>query len=161
MPYNFVFTMTNEETIKKWEDQGFLEDLTEEQKEPIALSFEKLYMFIDDLDVHKRFNHADLQELLDLGLAMFLDIKREHLDYEFNFDDVYRTFINTKIKDLVKDNIFSKDYGENEVYLFIRYYIVPDEGAAINKKMNIDVELELLNLLTQHYKEKYVEPQYE
>ena len=91
---------------------------------------------------------------------MVLDIKKEHLDYEFNLDDIYRTFINTKIKDLVPNNVLSKDYGENEVYLFIRYYIVVDNGEAISKKIGTDAEMELLSLLTQHYRETYVEPSY-
>lgn len=147
--------MSNEELLKKWEDMGFLEDLEDNQKLPISLAYEKFYLFIKDLDDNQRFNHGDLQELNDIGLAIILDCMKDNLDYQINTDDFYRIFFNTKVKDLGESPI-KEDYGEFQPYLIIRYYILPDNGEEINNKFNIDIEVLLYELMLNYFKQNYM-----
>lgn len=148
--------MTNKETIKKWEDMGFLEGLVKNQKLPISLALEKFFLFIKDLDDNKRFNHGDLQELSDLGIAMIVECLKENLDHQIDTDNIFKMFFNTNIKQF-DENVLTSEYGDLPLYLFIRYHIVPDEGVAINTKHGFNIEEILRDLMIEYYTKKYIQ----
>lgn len=141
--------------VVKWEGMGFLEDIEELKKKPVAQTLEKLYLFIKDLDDNKRFNHGDLQELMDIGSAMFVEIIEEYPTYELNTDDLFRTFFNTKLK-FMADNTLTKNYGEFAAYKFIRYYVIGDNGFQVKEVLGLDAEGTLAEMLTDYFKRAYV-----
>lgn len=148
--------MTNSnDVLKKWEDMGFLENVPENIKPQLSNEYEKLFLFIKDLDDNKRFNHADLQELMDIGIALVYDVISETPDHSFDTNNLYKIFFNTPIKDL-GDSELVNGYGELPIYLLIRNFIVNDEGKEINNKLNINVEYLLTDLITNYYNNNYI-----
>ena len=146
---------SNNEMLKKWDEMGFLENVPENVKIPLSNEYEKLYLFIKDLDDNKRFNHADLQELMDIGIALVYDVISETPDHSFNMNNLYKLFFNTQIKEL-GDSKLVDGYGELPVYLLIRNFIVNDEAKEINSKLNIDAEYLLTDLITKYYKNNFL-----
>lgn len=146
---------SNNEVLKKWDEMGFLENVPENVKIPLSNEYEKLYLFIKDLDDNKRFNHADLQELMDIGIALVYDVISETPDHSFNMNNLYKLFFNTQIKEL-GDSKLVDGYGELPVYLLIRNFIVNDEAKEINSKLNIDAEYLLTDLITKYYKNNFL-----
>lgn len=146
---------SNNEVLKKWDEMGFLENVPENVKIPLSNEYEKLYLFIKDLDDNKRFNHADLQELMDIGIALVYDVISETPDHSFNMNNLYKLFFNTQIKEL-GDSKLVDGYGELPVYLLIRNFIVNDEAKEINSKLNIDAEYLLSDLITKYYKNNFL-----
>lgn len=146
---------SNNEVLKKWDEMGFLENVPENVKIPLSNEYEKLYLFIKDLDDNKRFNHADLQELMDIGIALVYDVISETPDHSFNTNNLYKLFFNTQIKEL-GDSKLVDGYGELPVYLLIRNFIVNDEAKEINSKLNIDAEYLLTDLITKYYKNNFL-----
>lgn len=145
----------NNEVLKKWDEMGFLENVVENVKIPLSNEYEKLYLFIKDLDDNKRFNHADLQELMDIGIALVYDVISETPDHAFNTNNLYKLFFNTQLKELGESELVD-GYGELPVYLFIRNFIVNDEAKEINGKLNIDAEYLLTDLITKYYKNNFL-----
>lgn len=145
----------NNEVLKKWDEMGFLENVPENVKIPLSNEYEKLYLFIKDLDDNKRFNHADLQELMDIGIALVYDVISETPDHAFNTNNLYKLFFNTQLKELGESELVD-GYGELPVYLFIRNFIVNDEAKEINGKLNIDAEYLLTDLITKYYKNNFL-----
>lgn len=143
------------ELIAKWEEMGFLDDVAKNQKLPMSQTFDKILNFIRDLDENKRFNHADLQELMDLGVAMFSDILKDDITHQVDTDNLFRLFFNTEIKKLGLSP-FQDDLGDLRVYQLIRYHIINDNGESINNKYNIDVEALLCDLLIGYYKNNFM-----
>lgn len=146
---------SNNEVLKKWDEMGFLENVPENVKIPLSNEYEKLYLFIKDLDDNKRFNHADLQELMDIGIALVYDVISETPDHSFNMNNLYKLFFNTQIKELGNSKLVD-GYGELPVYLLIRNFIVNDEAKEINSKLNIDAEYLLTDLITKYYKNNFL-----
>lgn len=146
---------SNHEVLKKWDEMGFLENVPENVKIPLSNEYEKLYLFIKDLDDNKRFNHADLQELMDIGIALVYDVISETPDHSFNMNNLYKLFFNTQIKEL-GDSKLVDGYGELPIYLLIRNFIVNDEAKEINSKLNIDAEYLLTDLITKYYKNNFL-----
>lgn len=146
---------SNNEVLKKWDEMGFLENVPENVKIPLSNEYEKLYLFIKDLDDNKRFNHADLQELMDIGIALVYDVVSETPDHSFNMNNLYKLFFNTQIKEL-GDSKLVDGYGELPVYLLIRNFIVNDEAKEINSKLNINAEYLLTDLITKYYKNNFL-----
>lgn len=146
---------SNNEVLKKWDEMGFLENVPENVKIPLSNEYEKLYLFIKDLDDNKRFNHADLQELMDIGIALVYDVISETPDHSFNMNNLYKLFFNTQIKEL-GDSKLVDGYGELPVYLLIRNFIVNDEAKEINSKLNINAEYLLTDLITKYYKNNFL-----
>lgn len=146
---------SNNEVLKKWDEMGFLENIPENVKIPLSNEYEKLYLFIKDLDDNKRFNHADLQELMDIGIALVYDVISETPDHSFNMNNLYKLFFNTQIKELGNSKLVD-GYGELPVYLLIRNFIVNDEAKEINSKLNIDAEYLLTDLITKYYKNNFL-----
>lgn len=145
--------MEDVEVLKKWEEMGFLENISESLKTPLSKEYERLFLFIKDLDDNKRFNHDDLQELMDIGVALVYDVVSETPNHTINTDYLYKIFFNTKLKDF-ESNVLSEKYGEYPVYLLIRNFIIPDNGDKINLELNTNVEYLLTDLVTKYYKEK-------
>lgn len=144
------------EIIKKWENMGFLENIQESLKAPLSFSYEKIFLFIKDLDDNKRFNHADLQEISDICMALVYDVISSNPDHKIDTDNIYKIFFNTPIRDIDDDKL-SKNYGQYPVYLFIRNYIIPDNGNEINNKINDNVEYLLTDQIIKYYNNNYLQ----
>ena len=148
--------------IEKWEGIGFLDGIKDSDKRQLSRTYEKLYLFIKDLDDNKRFNHGDLQELMDLGTAMFYDIIPEYPSYELDTNDLFRLFFNTKLNKLgvegKTENPIKERYGEYAIYKFIRLYLLHDNGESLSDEFAEDIESLLASLMEEYFVENYVKP---
>ena len=147
--------MIKNEIVEKWENMGFLENTQENLKLPLSNSYEKVFLFIKDLDDNKRFNHADLQEIMDICMAVIYDVISSNPDHIINNDNIYKIFFNTKIKELSSDDLSNK-YGEYPIYLFIRNFIIPEEGKKVSDEINENIEYLLTDLITKYYINNYL-----